>query len=345
MATLFTSAELLALLDLRKQTTSFFTNTFFPNVNMFETEAVVIDRIEGAQRLAPFVSPLVEGRPMKRDGFSTQTIKPAYLKPKMALTVTDIIKRRAGDAIGNRPLAPSERRELQIADDLDMQARRIEATIEKMSADVLQTGTITIAGEDYPTRLVDFGRNPAQTLTLTGAANLWSNGAAPIVTNLSDWARIVSSNRGGVVRDIVLGGNVFRNLQKNTEVRELYKNFKDVGGPLPVITPKDQDMSNIVYEGMLGSYRLWSNFDYYELPDGTFKPYLDPDTVLLIAGDSLRGTQAYGAIMDIGGTLKPAMRWPKMWEQQDPSAIFTMTQSAPIIIPVNPNATMAVKVQ
>lgn len=49
--------------------------------------------------------------------------------------------------------------------------------------------------------------------------------------------------------------------------------------------------------------------------------------------------KAFGAILDTD-SLEPADIYPKMWDNKDPSARFIMSQSAPLMIPVNPNATV-----
>ncbi len=56
---------------------------------------------------------------------------------------------------------------------------------EVMAAEALIKGTVTVSGEDYPTKVVDFKRDPALTLALTGAAK-WSNIDVPALDQLED---------------------------------------------------------------------------------------------------------------------------------------------------------------
>jgi hypothetical protein len=43
-----------------------------------------------------------------------------------------------------------------------------------------------------------------------------------------------------------------------------------------------------------------------------------------------QGVRTYGAIKDRKAGLKALARFPKVWDAEDPSATFTMMQSAPL---------------
>jgi hypothetical protein len=61
---------------------SFFKRTFFSGGNKtFITEDVDFDYKKGTRRLAPFVSPVVGGIPMERDGFETKTFTAPKISP------------------------------------------------------------------------------------------------------------------------------------------------------------------------------------------------------------------------------------------------------------------------
>jgi predicted cation transporter len=65
----------------------------------------------------------------------------------------------------------------------------------------------------------------------------------------------------------------------------------------------------------------------------------------------LLGRQADAPPIDVvlcivdASNLEPATIYPKMWEEQDPSAVFTMSQSAPLMVPTNPNNSFKIRVQ
>jgi uncharacterized membrane protein len=55
--------------------------------------------------------------------------------------------------------------QFEMTDQIDMINRRLEW----MAASALVSGTVTVAGEGYETKVVDFGRSPDLTITLSGS--------------------------------------------------------------------------------------------------------------------------------------------------------------------------------
>ena len=61
---------------------SFLLDTFFGSIQTEESEEIHLDIDQSKPRLAPFVSPLVAGRVVANEGFTTQSFKSAYVKDK-----------------------------------------------------------------------------------------------------------------------------------------------------------------------------------------------------------------------------------------------------------------------
>lgn len=334
---IYSSVELTDVIDTRFKPTTFLTNYFFPEVRTFDTAAIAFDRIKGARRLAPFVSPTVQGRPVRRNGFSTDTFQPAYIKPKMALVPGLSMTRRPGEPIGGN-LSPAARRDLQIEDDLMLQVEMINNRLEWMSAQALTFGYVDVVGDDYPLVRVDFQRNALNSVALAGG-NLWSApSTATPVTNLTTWATVVANNQGGSVTDVVMGANVFAQMRNTVEFKGLYLNVQNMGGDLPNILPTVQDNDQKIYHGQFGQFRIWTYNATYTDDAGATQFYVPVNDVLLVARQGMQGVQAFGAIQD-HDSLQPAVYFPKMWKQEDPSNIMTMVQSAPLMVPRNVDAT------
>jgi hypothetical protein len=91
-----------------------------------------------------------------------------------------------------------------------------------------------------------------------------------------------------------------------------------------------------------GRLNLWRYSNWYSetASDGTLtvRQFLDPNDVVGY-GPAVDGIAAFGAIMDVQAGLAEATIFPKMWEEEDPSAVNTMSQSAPLMVPTNPNNT------
>src|SRR5579863_2009011 len=139
-----------------KRSTNFLLDKFFPNIVTADSEEVSIDVDIGKRRMAPFVSPLVEGKLVEQRRYQTNTFKPAYIKDKRAPDLRKPVRRQIGERIGGE-LTGEERMManlmFEMADQVDMLNRRLEW----MAAQALLTGTVTITGDGFPTALVDFG--------------------------------------------------------------------------------------------------------------------------------------------------------------------------------------------
>ncbi|MEM8109391.1 major capsid protein, partial [Morganella morganii subsp. sibonii] len=180
---------------------------FFPNIVESDTEEVSIDVDVGLRRLAPFVSPLVEGKLVEARKFQTNSFKPAYIKDKRAPDLRKPIRRQIGERIGGQYSA-AEREMLNLQFELTDQIDMINRRLEWMAASALQTGTVTVTGEGYETQVVDFGRSSDLTIALSGA-DKWPETVEAGKTNtkptdnIEDWAQRMLKESGAVATDIV----------------------------------------------------------------------------------------------------------------------------------------------
>ena len=92
-----------------------------------------------------------------------------------------------------------------------------------------------------------------------------------------------------------------------------------------------------VYQGMLGSYRLWTYAGWYIDAGGT-EQQIWPDNTVVLVGDALEGVQAYGAIRDLKAGVAAGPYFFKSWEEENPSVRWILMQSAPLLYPRRPNA-------
>lgn len=307
----------------------YFTRSYFSN-----SEWIEFDEIETNRRLAPFVVPNVQGQPMRLDGYQTSRIKPAYLKPKHALDTSHVLRRRPGEQWGGS-MTPAQRDAAIVIDVLQMQTESIRRRLNWMACEILKNGAVTIAGENYPTRLVDFERAAGNTVTLVGTAT-WDGADADPWGNLLAWNRQVFES-GAAARDVVMGRAASAALFANERFQAAFETRRGSSAQLELYNTAG---SPVVYHGTLpgSGVNLFTYGDTYDNNMGVKQEYLDPDEVLVI-GD-IGGVMAYGAIMDRKAGFVPTAMFPKMWENEDPSALFLMTQSAPLAVPTNVNSSL-----
>ena len=338
---IYTTDVLVETMESLTRKPSFLLDYFFQTTILFDTEQISFDYEEEDLQLAPFVSPLVAGKAEKAHGFSTKTFKPAYVKPKNEVDLSQPFKRRPGEPIGGRMTA-GERRNLHIAELLDIQRNRIDRRMEWMAAMALKTGAITVTGEKYPETEVDFERTAAHTKTLTSGAR-WGEANVSPFDAVETWMNLIGSACGAAVTDIIMGPSAWSYFKADAKSekaidRTLGQNaLLDLGFTAGAPnTPQ--------WKGRLGgTVNLWVYNPTYKDSAGATQKMWDDTGVVLVAREAMAGRRLFGAIKDGSAGFRPFEYFPKMWPENDPSVEFVMTQSAPLIVPGRPDATVYVK--
>ncbi len=317
----------------------FLVEKFFPNIQTETSEEIHFDLLSGKRRISPFVSPLVEGQIVLDLGYTTNTFKPAYIKDKRVFDMNRPLKRSAGEAIGGNMNPMARLRALigqNSTDQLDMLNRRLEV----MAGEVLTTGKSTIAGDKYPTVVVDFGRAAGNTIV---ASPLWSDVNANPLNDLLTWQLQILQGTGAFLNDVVMTVDVWRVFRDNANVKGRVDLFRGIG-QTPSLNIGAQINEGGVSVGNIDGFNIWVYSAWYVDPaDGVEKPILPAGTVLL-SGPQLEGVRAYGAIRDEAAGLQALPYFVKSWVEEDPSVRFVMMQSAPLLVPYRPNASVKAKV-
>ncbi|WP_272671725.1 MULTISPECIES: major capsid protein [Providencia] len=321
---------------------------FFPNVVESDTEEVSIDVDVGLRRMAPFVSPLVEGKLVESRKFQTNSFKPAYIKDKRAPDLRKPIRRQIGERIGGQ-LSAAEREMLnlqfEMADQIDMINRRLEW----MASSALVSGTVTVAGEGYDTKVVNFGRAAELTVTLSGS-DKWPTQVDAGKTNtkpsddIEDWAQRILKNSGAVATDIVFTTKSWKAFRLDTTIKDNAITFPALSPFGNQINAGTQVQKGAVYKGRWGNYDLWLYNDWFIDPVDNIEKPMIPDGSVIMSGADLMGTRAFGAIIDPAFNYGPMAYAPKSWLEQDPAQRFLMMQSSPLVIPSRVNAALCATV-
>jgi hypothetical protein len=335
---------LLALIEPFDQPSQFLLDTFFPDEQTFDSEEVYFDKLSNTRQLAPFVSPLVAGKPMRSRGHVTKCFKPAYVKPFHAVEPAKALKRRAGERLGGE-LSPERRRDLAVADNLLIEDQAISRTEEWMASQILRTGSVTVEGEDYPTQVVDFGRDSSLTVALTSTARWGETGVDPLST-LRTWGANVANLSGAAPRLGILDPLAAELFQNDAGVREILDNRRQASGSIelsPLISAGNGE--EVAYIGSIGQFEFYQYQQIYnDRVTGAATKMLPDYTVLLGAPKTGQGVRTYGAILD-DDALRAMARFPKSWKSDNPSVRYTMTQSAPLPVLPEPNAVMCATVR
>jgi len=317
----------------------FLTSLFFPKTQLFDTEFIAFDDIAEDHRLAPFVSPIEAGQVMRDRGSVLKVFKPAYVKPKHIVDHQRVLERVPGEGVGGAMDAGS-RRNAVIADNLRMERNSIRFREEWMAASALLTGKVIVAGEKHPSTEVDFGRDASLTKVLSGV-KLWTDFDSTPLEDIEDWAEELVAPSA----DIVFGRHAW----------DAFKRHPDVIGDRGLLDTRVRGSESSLeigagnnswyeFKGYLsGVVRVWVLSATYEDDAGQDIPYLPADHVIM-GSSHLGGVRCFGAIRDGAANYRALELFPRHWTGDDPGVEYTMTQSAPLLVPTRPNASMAAKV-
>lgn len=311
------------------------------------------------RKLAPFVMPLARGKSVYDDSSKAYRFKPAYVKledridPLMPLTRRVGIDPNASQPLSMNRLTPDQRltliRAAMTRAHLDAYNRRLN----QMAAVSLRDGQITLTGEDYPTTVVNFQRAANHTITL-GSGDRWGDANVSIL----DFVQLVidrmtNAEFGAVPVRATMGGKVWNVMRKQAEILAYLdlqlRGASDVRVERSLVSgdPVFKVGELMIGGGSGGVIELWvDNSTYIEPTTGAVTRYIGNHQVLFTGNAAaVNGIQAFGRIIDRAANWEPMRLFPKNWVSQGDIEVEYIThKGAPIMVPINPNATLLANV-
>jgi hypothetical protein len=315
----------------------FLLDTFFPTITTSDTEFVDIDVEIGRRRMAPFCSPAVQGRIVEGRSIQTNSFRPAYIKDKRAPDLKRPIRRAIGERIGGGDMSPAQRREANVAYEMLDQIRMIDRRLEWMAASAIQFGSVTVAGDGYPTTVVNFGRDPRLTVALTGGT-AWGQTGAPLPSAYIDtWANTVLQLSGAAPDTIMFDTSAYQAFISDHHV------IRDLVIPNALDASRmrlagDRVMTGAIFKGTWGAYALYVYNEFFIDPATDLEQRMLPVGSVFLASSEIAGTRSFSTIMDEDFDYVALPYAPKSWVIKDPSQRLLMMQSSPMVIPFRPNA-------
>lgn len=340
MIDMFKTRLMLRAMEQMLPVRTFLLVTFFGRTETSNSEYIDIDIVKGKRKLAPFVSPLKEGKVVERLGFETASYKPPYIKPKKITTANDVLSRLPGEAIYGGTTTPADRAAQMLAKDLAELDEMITRREEWMAAQILDTGAVHCVGDGIDQN-VDFLMDATHKVTLSGA-NLWSATTSKPLDNLKTWKRLAAKDSGLVPNIIVLGSDAADAFLAHASVsNKLDYRRVDMGQIDPTALPNGATYIGFIkLDGL--NCDLYTYEEYYTDENGVTQPMI-PVNKVWMGNTNARLVKHYGAIQDLK-SLVAVPRFPKSWEVEDPSARFVMVQSAPLPAMHQPDAFISAKV-
>lgn len=337
-------------------TTSHWLDMFFPNTFLSTQEEIAFSKLNASRRIAPFMLPNEPGKPIyRREGERIDSFKPAYTKPKDAVRPTEMIALSPGELVRREALmSPQARYNREVNRIVLYHRNSIQRLWDYMAAKAILNGTLAVNYGQGVNVTIDFGRDAGHTVIL-GAAARWGDSGINIFNTIQSYVDTVANAEfGGSATDIILGASAaipfMADVSSSTgslkdKLDTTFRGSEDVSINRGII--RVDPMNPFTLLGRLANglnvWRYAGPASKFQNSDGTFTDIMDPRDIV-VASRAVDGIRAFGAILDTAANLEVSDIFTKMWDQEDPSARFIMSQSAPLMIPVHPNCTMRVRV-
>lgn len=322
---------------------------YFPLIQRDGTDEILFEVEQDKPRITPLVSPLVEGKVVDDYGSQVKSFRPAYAKDKRRFLPHGPLRRMPGETLGGE-LTPEQRRDLRIQRCQQDQLRMLMRRWEVMCSELMRTGQVTVTGDNYPTKVVNFERDAGLTVTLAGAARWGETGVDPYDT-LQSWINLVLATSGIVSTRVTMDPLAFDLFAASEKVqkrmsREYRTNstFVDDMRARGASSLDGQPQVTARYQGMIGDAEIWVYQDKYLDESGNEQKML-PDHTVIIGGDGAEGTKAYGAIQDEEAGYQSSDYFIKSWLEKDPAIRWMLLQCAPLPVLYRVNATLCATVR
>lgn len=339
----YTTGTLLRVLQSIERPVLHFRDRYFRSWHQETGKRIFFDRVSGKPRIAPYVHPRIEGKIVEQRGFQTDSFEPPYVKPKHELDPEQWLKRLPGEAfLGS--MSPQQRRDLTVQMILREHEEMVSVREEVQIAEALRTGVVTVVGEGFNGE-VNFQRDPDLTVVLTGT-DRWSDSTqdGQVLAQIEEWALMVREASGGfIVDEVTMAPDAWQAfLARLTEDQKkmLFDSLRGSSSSVelgPTLPRKAQ------FKGQIGEFKFFTYDDVYQDEDGN-EQHIMPSGSVVLTGAALEGTRCYAAIRDKGAQYQPLRIFPKVYEVQDPSVEYVLSQSAPLMVPFRVNASLGATV-
>jgi hypothetical protein len=327
--------------------TPFFSNQINSTDEYIDFEKLPIQ----GRKLAAFALPLARGHSVYDDSQRTYRVKPAYVKLEDRVDPLMPLTKRAGidrSMLDMPMLSTMERLSLIKTAMTVAHVAAIERTWDYMAAKAIIDGQITLAGPNYPTTLVDFGRSAGHTIVLGSGERFGDSGVSIVDFFQLVVDRMVDAEFGGMPTRATMGDAVWAKIRKDAEFLDhMDVNIRGAAMTIErglVSGEKIYKVGEMSVGGGSGAMiELWVNNETYKDPvSGTSTRYIgSKEIVFTSTPDAIQGYQCFGRIIDRKANYEPIPIFPSNWIQHgDPDVEYLTHKSAPLMVPVNPDATL-----
>ncbi|AOR76576.1 major capsid protein [Novosphingobium resinovorum] len=337
--------------DMRPETWYF--GQFFTGGQMRSTdEWIDFEKLPIRSRsLAPFVRPMGRGKGALKDRVQGFRFKPANIVAEDAVDPFRPLSFAPGIDVSAlhmnlNNISPMQRKELIKAQMVQEFQQQVMRTWEWMKARAIIDGKVTCNYLDGTSVEVDFQRDTDHTEVLT-SGNYWGDSGVSLldhVQRIND--TMVNAEFGGALQRITMGGSVASIVRQDNEILDHMD--LNVKGGVHVIdrsiasADKVYKFGELFIGGASGqTVELWVNNEEYTDAAGNRARYLgDNEIVATGSPTSINGWECFGMIVDEDAQYQALPLFPKDFKTGERTKVENISvESAPLFVPINPNAT------
>ena len=333
------------------QTPKPFYQGLFGQQFLAQSDTIVFDDVyEDYRGIAKFVAPNVVASVNQNKAFEVKSFRPAYAKEKDVIEAwSDTLQARiAGEEIGGS-LDPKTRAMKMRAKQLRMHRIKMENLFEFMCFQAFASGSLTFGGDaQYPKTTVSYFRDPSLTVTTLGA-KAWTAANANPLESISEMVDRVYNLSQEEVDTIIMGRTAWRNFYNYFTAKErqhlLDRNIRGSDLTLNLLWVGDVRGVEMVarFTSLNGqTIEVYVDNRSYLSADNRATRYVSDNEIIGFSSGGFKGVQAFGAIKDADAGWVATRMFHKEFRQDEPSADFLLTQSAPLPIVLNPNTVFRV---
>lgn len=327
------------------ETPKYFYQKFFGMQFLSKTDTIIFDEVyEDKRGIAKFVAPNVVSTVNQNVTNAVKSFRPAYAKEKDVIEAwSETLQARvAGEELGGS-YTPKQRALMMRAKQLRTHRIKMENLFELMCFNAFASGQLVFTGRNYPTTTISYFRDPNLTVTSLGSKN-WSVATNNPLDTIAEMVDKVYDLSQEEVDTIIMGRTAWRNfynfftnkdnrhlLDKNIRGSDLSLNLLfagDVRGVEPVARFTSLNGQTI---------EVYVDNRSYLTADNRATRYVSDNEIIGFASNAFQGVMAFGAIKDADADFIPTRMFHKEFRENEPSADFLLTQSAPLPIVLNPN--------
>jgi hypothetical protein len=318
-----------------------------PTTDIFASESVLVDYKEGSKKVAPFVAPQKGGKTLTRKGFHTEQYEPPNIAPQTTLTADDLKKRGFGEAVMS-DLAPADRQDMLLLNDLEEMDKAITLREEQMSALCLVDNGYVMkhyiddkVQEDKKIQFYEGNVNPSVFIP----AISWGNANADIISDLFIMAQIRKA-RGLGASELIIASDVVDCFWNNDKILKMLDNKRvEIGEIKPQHWPEGASLiAKLNCKGH--QIDIISYVDTYVDDDDTVKSFIPSGKVVLTSPGC--GRMLYGAVTQLEDDKQfhtySGTRVPKHIVNTDTNSKQVRVTAKPLAVPNQKNHATSAKV-